>query len=536
MTILRTFGPAMSALAKLLRTTAFRLTLVYLLVVALFAAFLLGYFALNTRRLINEQIERTVTSEIAELSDQYDIGGLRRLVYIVESRANQPGSNLYLVTMPNGAALAGNVGSLEPGVIESVGWVETAYRRLDETEGEGHVALVKVAELPGGFRLLVGRDLAERERLFRIVATAGRWSVAIVVVLGLVGGLFVSRRVLRRIDAMTDTTRTIMAGDLTGRLPIAGTGDELDRLASNLNVMLDRIEALMHGLKEVSDNVAHDLKTPLTRLRNQAEAALRNADGEADYRAALEKTIAESDGLIRTFDALLMIARAESGELRDNMAAFDAAGIARDVGELYEPLAEEKGLSLRVEAVATAPVRGNRELVGQAIANLIDNAIKYSVLTLEAEEKATQAQAQAPAPALAEVAGRPAGGPGEIEDAPASAGSPLSPGRADQKDDSGSDGRARGDNAPPEIVVRARIVADRVELEVADRGPGIGAGDRVRVLDRFVRLEQSRSQPGSGLGLSLASAIARLHGGDLRLEDNAPGLRAVLSLPRAAPP
>ncbi|EJW10186.1 Sensor protein basS/pmrB [Rhodovulum sp. PH10] len=532
MTLFRSLGPAMSALAKLLRTTAFRLTLVYLLVVALFAAFLLGYFALNTRRLINEQIERTVTSEVSELSDQYDIGGLRRLVYIVESRANQPGSNLYLVTMPNGAALAGNVGSLEPGVIESVGWVETAYRRLDETEGEGHVALVKVAELPGGFRLLVGRDLAERERLFRIVATAGRWSVAIVLVLGLAGGLFVSRRVLRRVDAMTDTTRTIMAGDLTGRLPIAGTGDELDRLASNLNVMLDRIEALMRGLKEVSDNVAHDLKTPLTRLRNQAEAALRNADGEGDYRAALEKTIAESDGLIRTFDALLMIARAESGELRDNMAAFDAAGIARDVGELYEPLAEEKGLSLRVEAVATAPVRGNRELVGQAIANLIDNAIKYSVLTLEAEEKA----AQAPAPALAEVAGRPAGGPDEIEHAPASAGSPLSPGRAEGAEEAGQQAPRAGDNAPPEIVVRARIVADRVELEVADRGPGIGAGDRVRVLDRFVRLEQSRSQPGSGLGLSLASAIARLHGGDLRLEDNAPGLRAVLSLPRAAPP
>ncbi len=207
---------------------------------------------------------------------------------------------------------------------------------------------------------------------------AGRWSVAIVIVLGLAGGLFVTRRVLRRVDAMTETTRTIMAGDLGERLPVAGTGDELDRLAENLNVMLERIEALMHGLKEVSDNIAHDLKTPLTRLRNRCEEALRTAKSEAEYRAALEGTIEESDGLIRTFNALLMIARAESGQARDDMSEFDAAEIAHDVGELYEPLAEEKGIALKVEADAPAPVKGNRELVSQALANLVDNAIKYT--------------------------------------------------------------------------------------------------------------------------------------------------------------
>src|SRR5262249_26287910 len=147
--------------------------------------------------------------------------------------------------------------------------------------------------------------------------------------------------------------------------------------ASNLNAMLARIESLMRGLKEVSDNVAHDLKTPLTRLRNRCEQALRAAKGEADYRAALEATIEESEGLIRTFDALLMIARAESGEARDGMTEFDAAEIARDVSELYEPLADDKGLSLHLEAPVSAPVRGNRELVSQALANLVDNAIKY---------------------------------------------------------------------------------------------------------------------------------------------------------------
>lgn len=466
----------MTALGKLLRTTAFRLTLVYLSIFALFAAALLGYFALNTRRMINDQIVRTLDSEIADLTRQFDIGGLRGLLVAVETRAGHPGSNLYLVTTRTGDGLVGNVGSLEPGVIERTGLMETAYRRIEEPEIAEHRALVRVLGLSGGFRLLVGRDLEERERLFSIVAIAGRWSVAIVIVLGIIGGIFVSRRVLRRIDAMSDKAQTIMTGDLTGRLPIAGSGDELDRLSANLNAMLERIETLMRGLKQVSDNVAHDLRTPLTRLRNRCEAALRSAKGESDYREAIEATIEESDALIRVFDALLMIARAESGEPRGGMETFDAAEIARDLGELYEPVAEEKGLVLHVDAACTAPVKGNRELIGQALANLLDNAIKYA---------------------------------GTAAD------------------------RAGGSSTEPDVAVTAETEADRVILSVADRGPGIPAADRARAIERFVRLEQSRTQPGSGLGLSLASAVAQLHGGELRLEDNAPGLRASLVLPRA---
>jgi signal transduction histidine kinase len=465
-----------SALGKLLRTTAFQLTLVYLLVFVLFAASLLGYFALNTRRLINEQITRTVTAEIGRLREQYTEAGIRGLVLIIDLRSRRPGSSLYLVTTPNGEALAGNVGSLQPGVLDHPGWLETSYRRIEATEEVEHRALVEVVELPGGFRLLVGRDLEERERIYGIISNAGRWSFALVVVLGLAGGFFVSRRVLKRIDAMTETAHTIMAGDLSGRLPIAGTGDELDRLADNVNAMLERIEALMRGLKEVSDNIAHDLKTPLTRLRNRCEQALRGAKGDGDYRGALESTIAESDELIRTFDALLMIARAESGHARDNMVQFDAAEIARDVGELYEPLADEKGLALRVEAPLAAPVHGNRELVSQALANLVDNAIKHA-------------------------------GPEA----------------------------SRNNGAPAEIVVAAGADGERITLSVADRGPGIPDADRGRVVERFVRLEQSRSQPGSGLGLSLASAVARLHGGELKLEDNHPGLKSVIALLRAGP-
>jgi HAMP domain-containing protein len=300
----------MAALGKLLRTTAFQLTLVYLTVFALFAAFLLGYFFWNTRRLITEQITETVDTEVQGLTEQYRQGGIRRIVFAIEGRARRPGSSLYLLTTAAGELVAGNVGALATGTIDNPGWAETVYRRVDEQDASDHRALVRVDLLPGGFHLLVGRDLDERERLYDVVLAAGRWSVAIVVVLGLAGGFFVTRRVLKRIDAMTETTRTIMQGDLHERLPIAGTGDELDRLAVNLNAMLERIEALMHGLKEVSDNIAHDLKTPLTRLHNRCEEALRAAGSETAYREALGSTIEESEALIRTFNALLMIARA----------------------------------------------------------------------------------------------------------------------------------------------------------------------------------------------------------------------------------
>jgi signal transduction histidine kinase len=483
-----------TALGKLLRTTAFRLTLVYLVVFSFFAAFLLGYFAFNTRRLINEQIATIVSGELQLLQVQYNQAGIRRLVAAVDVRSRRPGSSLYLVTTPVGEGLAGNVGSLEPGILESEGWVETAYRRLEEPESAEHNALVRVTRLPGGIRILVGRDLDERERMLHIVALAGRWSVAIVIVLGIAGGVFVSRRVLKRVEAMTGTTQTIMAGDLSGRLSVIGSGDEFDRLAVNLNGMLERIESLMRGLKEVTDNIAHDLKTPLTRLRNRCEAALRTANSETEFRRVLEDTIEESEGLIRTFDALLMIARAESGEVREGMAEFDVAEVARDVSELYEPLAEDKGLTLEVNAKQHAAVKGNRELVSQALANLVDNAIKYA----------------APAP-LPGTAGVPPAVPEGV-------------------------GAAAVNGARSSILVTADAEQDRIVLTVSDHGPGIPSADRSRVVDRFVRLERSRSLPGSGLGLSLVSAVARLHGGELKLEDNAPGLRARISLPRAAAP
>jgi signal transduction histidine kinase len=464
-----------TAFGKLIRTTAFRLTLVYLFLFALFAASLLGYFAWNTRRLITEQITSTVNAEVGEVTEIYNRRGLHGLVFTVGNRALRPGANLYLVTAPNGQLIAGNVGSLAPGVMGIQGWTETAYRRLDENDNTDHRALVRVTEMTNGFRLLIGRDLEERRRLFGIVAKAAQWSILVVVVLGIGGGIFVARRVLQRIDAMTGTAQRIMAGDLSDRLPVGRSGDELDRLAENLNAMLERIEALMTGLKEVSDNIAHDLKTPLTRLRNRAEEALAHARNEADYRAALERTIEESDGLIRTFNALLMIARAESGQARGNMDDFDAAEVAAGIHELYEPLAEDGGMSLHVKT-APSPVHGNRELISQALANLVENAIKYGKPVVQPIDQQAAA-------------------------------------------------------ATKEILIEARREGDSVLLSVTDHGPGIPEADRKHAVERFVRLEASRTLPGSGLGLSLASAVATLHGGELKLGDAQPGLVATLAIP-----
>ena len=460
------------SLGKLCRTTAFKLSLAYLLVFTLFAFVTLGYVAWNARRALDSQIISTVEAEINGLSEQYRSAGLRRLVNIVERRSREPGASLYLVTTPAGERIAGNVGALPAGALDKPGQRETAYGRSDDADATPHHAIVRLFVLPGGFRLLVGRDVEERSRLRGVIARAFGSSLALIVVLGFSGGWFVARRVLKRVDDMTGTTQSIMAGDLSERLRVAGTGDELDRLAGNLNAMLDRIGELMAGMREVSDNIAHDLKTPLTRLRNRADEALRGSGSPDELRKALEGVIEESDNLIRVFNALLMIARLEAGSAREAMAEFDAAEVARGVAELYDAAAEESGCPLEVSVEPNLPVHGNRELVGQALANLLDNALKYST------------------------------------------------------------GEEGGPTAP--VTVSARRADDRVVISVGDRGPGIPKEERGRVLERFVRLEGARTRPGFGLGLSLAAAVARLHGGALILDDNDPGLRVTLSLPARA--
>ena len=453
----------MSALGRLFRTTAFKISLAYLVLTSIGAALVLVSVGWNVKALIQEQVTQTVDADIVGLSEQYVEGGITRLVEIVDQRVKQPGAGLYLVTTHAGEPLVGNVASLPTGVIDRTGVVETSYL----VKGQQRRALARIFALSGGFRLLVGHDLAESDALTPILWRTLLSSLAWLTAIATIGGLVVARRVLHRVDRISAEARRITEGDLTGRLPMTGTDDELDRLVGSFNAMLDRIAELMAGMKQVSDNVAHDLKTPLTRLRSRAEQALRLGRTGDDLREALEKVIEDADGMIRIFNALLMIARAEAGAGRDGMGEFDAADVASDVGELYEPVAESQGAVLEGHIEPNLIVHGSRELIGQAVANLVDNALKYG---------------KAPAAAA------------------------------------------------PEITISAARRGPNVEITVADRGASLSTEDRQRITDRFVRLENSRTAPGTGLGLSLVAAVMRLHNGELRIEDNEPGLRIALVL------
>lgn len=462
----------MTALGKLFGATAFRLALAILLLSAIGAGIVLTIIAWQVVSVVDREIARTIDAEAQGLIDAFDNAGIRRLEAVIEARKREPGASLYLLTNPIGEPLAGNVEQIPTEVLLHPGFLPIMYRGAGSSD-RGRQALVGVYILPGGFRLLIGHDLGDRARIGKVMVRALALSLVFFAALGAIGALFVARRVLKRIDDMNTSAQGIMAGDLTRRLPVSGSGDELDRLAEGLNEMLGRISELMTGLQEVSDNIAHDLRTPLTRLRNHAEAALAFGGDAAAYRQALEKTIEESDQLIRIFNALLLIARAEAGGDLGPLQPLDIGEAARSVAELYEPIAEEEGVALTVRADDGLRVRGNRELIGQAIANLVDNALKYG---------------------------------------------------ASQKGDAA---------AKPDVVITARRAGESVVLTIADQGPGIAPEDRARALERFVRLEGSRSRPGSGLGLSLAAAVARMHGGTVELEDNQPGLRVSLTLPAA---
>jgi len=319
--------------------------------------------------------------------------------------------------------------------------------------------------LPEGENLFVGRNLGEFDRLRgRLFGGALAASLAVTVLLGVVGGLLLSRSVSGRLNEINHLSEAILEGDLRRRLPVGARGDEFDELAENLNRMLDRIEQLMAAMREVSDNVAHDLRSPISRLRSRIEVALmdEHADSQA-YRAVLEQTVADTEAILAVFNSLLTIAEAESGAPRERFAESDLSEIARESFETYEPAAEEAGIELNLRAAAPVRIRGERRLLAQAIANLLDNAIKHV----------------------------PRGG---------------------------------------HVELSVERDGDRARLAVVDDGPGMDEAFRERAFDRFTRMEKSRTTPGSGLGLSLVEAVARLHGGEIRLEDAHPGLRVVIEV------
>ncbi len=333
---------------------------------------------------------------------------------------------------------------------------------------EVHPALGRVAPLDADDYLLVARDMNDRVATVREIKVALSLGVLVFISLGLVGGYFVSRWMLHRLDVVNRTTARIMAGDLSRRIEVSDTDDEFDELGRNVNSMLDRIDGLLASMRQVTDDIAHDLRTPLTRLRSRIEVGLMHELDHAEARELLEATIRDADNLIETFNALLSIARAEAGGQRGEWEPIDLSELTHEVFELYEPLAEDKGAKLTLQTGTGVTTLGNRQLVAQAIANLADNAVKYA----------------------------PEGGHVWL--------------------------RTTAYPAP--------------RIEVADDGPGIPEDQRERAKQRFVRLDATRTTPGSGLGLSLVDAVAKLHDARLELLDNQPGLKVWLTFHPLPPP
>ncbi|MBI1650807.1 two-component sensor histidine kinase [Hyphomicrobium sulfonivorans] len=457
-------------ISRALSTTAFRVAAITVAVYLVFSGTVIGLLLWQSNRVLTEQVLVTLGAEADLLKAEAQSGDRDAIVRAVATRSRAGGPGLYFLADRTGRKLAGNLSRLPPEIAAHPTGGVFRYS-ADAEDGSGdRLAVAIPVDIGAGAQLIVGRDVDEQRRFAGEMGTMYFLALGILTLGGLLAGFAASRIALKRVETINTAARSIMAGDMSRRIAVSGTGDEYDGLATNLNAMLERIEALMNGLREVSDNIAHDLKTPLTRLRNSAEAALRER-GEDAYRDGLEHTIEKADELIKTFNSLLLVAKLEAGALDENAERFAVGHVVSDVAELYEPVAEERGMGLGVAIAADPEIHGNRQLVVQAVANLIENAIKYS--------------------------GGPVGGGTQID---------------------------IGLNDLPEAV----------EICVADNGPGIAPEDRERVLKRFVRLEKSRTEPGTGLGLSLVQAVARLHGGSVRLEDNQPGLRVVLTLPKRA--
>lgn len=442
------------------RTTAFRQAALYtaLVLVAVFAALGSVYWA--TVGAIERQTAATIAAEVQGLSEQFRAGGLSRLATTIErrSRAGPGVTSIYILMSPDRRRVAGNLDRW-PAAAPEEGRFSFPLRRLSEGGEISRRALAESFRLPGGYRLMVGRDAEDLDLVRKRFRAAAFWVGGGALIFGLAAGWVLSRRVLGRVARAAETGERIAAGQFDRRLPARGDGDEFDRLAGSVNAMMDRIEGLMRAMRIATDSISHDLKRPLTRLRARLELALGESDGDPE---ALGAALEEVDRAVTILDNLLRIARAEAGAASVDFQDTDLAELVEDAADLYRPLAEAEGVTLEVE---TSPLRrpAERQLMAQAVINLIDNALKF--VPREAGRIRVQLSA------------RPGGG---------------------------------------------------VEIEVRDNGPGIPEADRERVKERFVRLEPSRMSEGAGLGLSLAASVARLHGGDLVLDDAAPGLIAAL--------
>ena len=465
-------------LPALIRTTPFRLTLMFLAVFALAAAAFLFYIYAVTAGEVTRRADAEIAAEMRSLETVYRQGGLNALNQALIERTADGRPFLYLLMDRQGHGTTGNIqASPLADSQEDVAWKAFQITNTDPNGAVVHQpARAEQIRLPTGERLLVGADIGQAESYVVKIVRALWGAGALMVLLGLLGGLLVSRNVSRAMAGLNAVVAAVQAGDLNARAKVRGARDEFDELAAGLNDMLDRLQRSMAGIRHAGDAIAHDLRSPLTRLRARLEVAMLDVEaGKGDPTAALVQALEDSEGVLRTFNAVLAIARLQATGSAPDPATFDPAELAAGVAELYEPVCEEKGLEFRAEVTPQLIARGNREFVAQAVANLLDNAVKYT----------------------------PEGGA---------------------------------------VVLRVRRRSSgEIEFSVTDTGPGVPESERARIVQRFVRLENSRNQPGAGLGLSLVAAVAEAHRGRLEIDEgpgsvggSGPGLRVALVLPRAA--
>ncbi len=459
------------SLPALVRTTTFRLALLHASIFILFSASLLAYLYYETAGHMGRQAETELNAEFQELSAAYR-GGIDRLNQAVTERSVARGKFFYLLLDGNGQKLSGDFDVL-PAAAPAGQVVDVQFEydaRTPDGSPSRRSAEGRISRLSEGGVLMVAYDVGQLGEMNRRVSEVVWRSAAVGFVLSLIGGVVISRSAAQRAEQLARTTEGVMAGDLTRRAPVLGSGDEFDKLSEQLNAMLAKLERLVISSRSAGDSIAHDLRSPLTRLRNRLEAGLK---GNADEgpREALVKSIDDVDSLLETFNAVLRLSRVQAGAT-GSFRRTDLRGMVDELAELYQPVCEEKELAWVYEARGELFVLADSHLIAQALSNLLDNAVKYT----------------------------PAGGAVRM--------SALH-------------------NAEGDVVI-----------SVVDSGPGIPPQDRERVIERFVRLEQSRSEPGSGLGLSLASAVAEAHSGKLVLADGIgaparPGLKASIVLPAA---
>ncbi len=453
----------------LLHSSTFRLALIYMALFGASVLLLLGFIYWSTAAYLTQQTDQTIEAEIADLAERYRTTGLAGLTTLISTRLSRKpaGSAIYLLVDKDLDPLLGNLDRWPRGVAVQDGWMDFRLEGPGADNADIHQARARVFRIEGGFLLLVGRDIHDLELTKQRIIITLAWGLAITLVLGGLGGAMMSRTTVRRIESINEASREIISGDLSRRIPTRNTGDDFDVLSDNLNAMLDRIGLLMEDVRRVSDNIAHDLRTPLARLRNRLEELHLQTPGSGEYSEGIVQAVAEADRLLNTFNALLRIARIESQHGNESFTVIAMGDLVRDVAELYEPLMEEKNQTLALQLSEDVQLSGDRDLLFQAIANLMDNATKYT----------------------------PAGGSIRIDLA-----------------------RLNG---------KGRLI-------ITDSGPGIPETAREKVFQRFFRLEQSRTTPGNGLGMSLVAAVVTLHRMAIRLEDNRPGLRVVIEFPVCA--